>query len=194
MSIISSHDPFGHLKHKLWPKEGSRVKLTIWFLTIKSQESFRFPCVQVVCNIPLESSWRGLQLFFKPHPNQRSAREVMGLQSRGSPSYENFGFFHLWVPRRNDIWVLVLWLVTEYTIRGKMLASPKFGPWWVLWVRVCPWFVLAPKVFQLCINQCVIWFVQVHVSEWLLVIFPSPILEFQHAPLPHKCYKPRSVP
>jgi hypothetical protein len=40
------HDPFGHLKHKLWPKERLRVKLAVWLLTIKSQESTRFPCVQ----------------------------------------------------------------------------------------------------------------------------------------------------
>jgi len=28
MSKMSSHDPFGHLKHKLWLKEGSRITLT----------------------------------------------------------------------------------------------------------------------------------------------------------------------
>jgi hypothetical protein len=31
--------------------------------------------------------------------------------------------------------------------KGKVVASPKFGPWWVLWVRVYPWFIRAPKVF-----------------------------------------------
>ncbi len=36
-------------------------------------------------------------------------------------------------------------------------------------------------------------FVQIRVSEWLLVILPSPIPELQHAPLPPKCYKPGSV-
>jgi hypothetical protein len=25
MSKMGSHDPFGHLKHKLWPKEGSGI-------------------------------------------------------------------------------------------------------------------------------------------------------------------------
>jgi hypothetical protein len=30
--------------------------------------------------------------------------------------------------------------------KGKVVASPKFGPWWVLWVRVCSWLVRAPKV------------------------------------------------
>jgi hypothetical protein len=38
MFKMGLHDPFGHLKHKLWPKEGPRVKLTIWLPTIKSQE------------------------------------------------------------------------------------------------------------------------------------------------------------
>jgi hypothetical protein len=54
----------------------------------------------------------------------------------------------------------------------------------------CP----RPKVFQLCINQLVVWFVQVHVSDWLLVILPSFIPELQHALLPPKCFEPRSVP
>jgi hypothetical protein len=39
MFKMSLHDPFGHLKHKLWPKEGLRVKLTIRLPTTKSQES-----------------------------------------------------------------------------------------------------------------------------------------------------------
>jgi hypothetical protein len=29
MSKMGSHDPFGYIKHKLWPKEGSGVKLPI---------------------------------------------------------------------------------------------------------------------------------------------------------------------
>jgi hypothetical protein len=29
MSKMNSHDPFGHLKHKLWPKEGQGVKLAL---------------------------------------------------------------------------------------------------------------------------------------------------------------------
>jgi len=46
MSKMVSNDPFRHLKHKLWPKEGLGVKLVVWLPTIKSQESTRFPCVQ----------------------------------------------------------------------------------------------------------------------------------------------------
>jgi hypothetical protein len=42
MSKMGLHDPFGHLKHKLWPNEGSRVKLSIWLLTTKSRELPKF--------------------------------------------------------------------------------------------------------------------------------------------------------
>jgi hypothetical protein len=39
MSKMGLHDSFGHLKHKLWPKEGSGIKLAIWLPTTKSRES-----------------------------------------------------------------------------------------------------------------------------------------------------------
>jgi hypothetical protein len=39
MSKMVLHDPFGHFKHKLWPKERLGVKLAIWLLTTKNQES-----------------------------------------------------------------------------------------------------------------------------------------------------------
>ncbi len=38
--------------------------------------------------------------------------------------------------KRKAIWMWASWRVTEYTIRGKVVASPKSGPWWVLCVRV----------------------------------------------------------
>ncbi len=91
MSKISLHCSFGHLKHKLWPKEGSGVKLPIWLLTRKSRESTQFTCLQKACDIPLESSRWELQLCFKPHLDPRSARKVMGLQSRRSPRRRDFG-------------------------------------------------------------------------------------------------------
>jgi hypothetical protein len=43
---------------------------------------------------------------------------------------------HAGVPRQKAIWVWPPWRVTEYTIRGKVVASPKSGSWWVLCVRV----------------------------------------------------------
>jgi hypothetical protein len=73
---------------------------------------------------------------------------------------------------QNDIWVLVLWPSTEYTIKGKVVTSPKFGWWWVLWVRVCPGLVLTPKMFQLCINQLVVWFCA-GPCEWVIACHSS---------------------
>jgi len=84
------HHPFEYLKHKLWPKEGSGVKLAIWLPPIKSQESPLFLCMQVACHISLERSWQGLQLLFRPNFNRRSARKVMGPQSCRSPNFGNF--------------------------------------------------------------------------------------------------------
>jgi hypothetical protein len=84
MSKMGSHDPFGYLKHKLWPKERSKVKLAIWLPTTKSRESPWFPCVQVTCHILLKSFRRGLQFCFRPHFNRKSTHKVMGLQNGGS--------------------------------------------------------------------------------------------------------------
>jgi hypothetical protein len=95
---------------------------------------------------------------------------------------------------QNAIWMWALWRGIEYTIRGKVVPSPKSGPWWVLWIRVCPWLILAPKVLKLCTNQLIIWFVQIRVINWCLSLFLVPIPELQHAPLLSKCYEARSVP
>jgi hypothetical protein len=54
------------------------------------------------------------------------------------------------------------------------VASPKSGSWCVLWVWVCSWLILAPKVLQLCTNHLVLCFVQVRVSSWCLSLFLVP--------------------
>jgi hypothetical protein len=90
MFKMGSHCSFGHLKHKLWPKEGPGVKLPVWLLTRKSRESTRFTYLQMVCNIPLESSRQELQLCFRLHFDLRSTRKVMGLQSCRSPNLGDF--------------------------------------------------------------------------------------------------------
>ncbi len=87
----------------------------------------------------------------------------MGPQSCGSPKLGVLG--------QNAIWMWALRRGIEYTIRGEVVASPKFGPWWVLWVRVYLWLVLAPKcsnyaltnfLFDLCrsvrVIKCLLFF------------------------------------
>jgi hypothetical protein len=149
----------------------------------------------MACHILLESFWQGLQFCFQCHFNRRFTQEVMDLQSHGSPNFKNFGTPNLGVRGQNDIWMQPLCLITENTIRGKVVASPKSRQWWILWVHVCLWFVRAPKVFQLRTNQLIVWFVQVCVNNWPTChLFLVPILELQYAPLPPKCYELRSVP
>jgi hypothetical protein len=31
---------------------------------------------------------------------------------------------------------------------GEVVVSPESGPWWVLWVQICLWFILTPRVLQ----------------------------------------------
>ncbi len=91
MSKITSHEPFGHLQHKLWSKEGPGVKLAVWLPTTKSRELTQSRCVKVECDTSLERSWGELQVCFRPHPNQRSELGVMSSQSPGNPNWDSFG-------------------------------------------------------------------------------------------------------
>jgi hypothetical protein len=140
MSKMGSHCSFGHLKHKLCPKEGSGVELPrvrqFWLPTTKSRESIRFTWLQTTCHISLKSSRQELQLCFRPHRDRSSAQEVMRPQSPGSPSWRDFGTPTRDSRERKAIWMWAPWRGTEYIIRGKVVASPKSGPWWVLCVRV----------------------------------------------------------
>ncbi len=72
-------------------KKGWDSKLAISLPTTKIWESTRLQCVQVECDIPLESSWRGVQLCFRPCHDRRYTQEVMRPQSHESPNCWNFG-------------------------------------------------------------------------------------------------------
>jgi hypothetical protein len=101
---------------------------------------------------------------------QTSSQSKVFTQSYGPPKLQEsqlceFRDSYLGVSGQKIIWMWTSWRDTKYTNRGKVVASPKFGRWWVLWIWICPWFILAPKVFKLCINQLVVWFVQIHVSD-----------------------------
>jgi hypothetical protein len=41
--------------------------------------------------------------------------------------------------------IVIPWPSIENTTRGKAVVSPKFEPWWVLWVCSCSWLIRAPK-------------------------------------------------
>jgi hypothetical protein len=173
------HDPFGHLKHNLWPKEGSGVKLAIWLPTTKSWESSQFPCVLVACNIPLESSWRKLKLSFRPHFNHRSAHKVMSPQSCKVVGLLTLGISRLPLGSHGTKWHLGVGPMAMHRIyyKGKVVVSPKSGSWWVMWICVCLWWVCARNCSNYTLNNLLF---SLSRSEWiieLLVNLPSPIPE-----------------
>jgi len=59
MSEMGSHDSFEHLKHKLWPKEGSGVKLTIWPLKVRNRLDF------LTCRWRATYCWKALDKGYK---------------------------------------------------------------------------------------------------------------------------------
>jgi hypothetical protein len=193
MSKMASHGPFGHLQLKLWSKEGPGIKLAVWLPTTKSRESTRPQCVQMECNIPLKSSWGELQVYFRSRSNPRSEPRVMSSQSPRS-KLGQFWDSSLGVPGIKAISMRIRWSNAENTIWGKVVASPKSGPWWIKWVRVAHGLSQHQECFQRWTNQLVVGFVVG--CEWVNKFgpFPSPIPEPQHAPLPYLVLSAGSVP
>jgi hypothetical protein len=165
MSKMSSHDPFRHLKHKLWPKERSGVKLAVWLPTTKSHENQHN---LLACNWRATYHWKALD---KGHKFSLDLISIAGLHTKlWNPKFvevPTLGISGLPFGSPRTKCHLVVGLMERHKIyyRGKVVASPKSGPCWVLWVQVCMWLVLAPKTLKLCTNQLVVWFVQICVSD-----------------------------
>ncbi len=162
MSKMGSHCSFGHLKHKLWPKERPGVELPgvcqFWLPTTKSRESTRNTWLQTTRDIPLEISGRELQLCFIPHFDPRSARKVMGLQSPGSPAGRDFGTPGTPIPGvPGEKSHLDVGPVKSHRVyyKGEGGGFPQVRAVVSLVCPCCPWLVLAPKVLQLCTNHFV---------------------------------------
>ncbi len=184
---------FWHLKHKLWPKEGSGVKLAIWLPTKKSQELTRFTCLQMVYNIPLKSSQRGLQLFFRPHFDLRYARKVMGLQSRESPNLGNFGT-STWESQDKKPFGCGPVERCRVYYKGEGGGFPQVRAVVSLMCPCCLWLVLTLKVLQLCTNHLV-WVLcrPMWMSE-ACQLFLVPSWSFIMPLYPSKCCELGSVP
>jgi hypothetical protein len=151
-------------------KKGRKSNWQFDFRPLKVKNRLDFFCMQVACHIPLKISQQRIQLFSRPHFNQRSAHKVMGPQSCESPSCGNFET-----------------LMTKWHLGAGPMAKHRvyykgegggFPQVWVVvnLVSLClPMARLCTKVLQLCINQLVVWFVQVRVSNWCLSLFLVPI-------------------
>jgi hypothetical protein len=127
-----------------------------WPLKVRNQPDF------LVCRCHATYRWKALDKGYNFALDFISIRgfhaKLWGPKVAGVSTLAISGLPFGGIPRQNVIRMWALWRGIEYTIRGKVVASPKSGLWWVLWVRVCMWLVLAPKVFQLCTNQLVVWF------------------------------------
>jgi hypothetical protein len=86
----------------------------------------------------LESSQRGLQVWFRFRPDRRSGREAMMSQNLRSPKSGQFRDSTLGVPGKSAIRVQVRRRGTENTIGRMVVTPPEPGPWCVMLIQVSP--------------------------------------------------------
>jgi hypothetical protein len=154
MSKMRSHHPFAHLKHKLWPKEGLGVKLTIWLQPLKVGNRPDFlPCMGRATYL-----WKALNEGYNFASNLIT---IGGLHAK------------LWRPKVIEVPTLAISglplgsLGTKSHLDMGLMGNHRVyykgegGGFPQVWAMVslvspnCPWLVLAPKVFQLCTNHFV---------------------------------------
>jgi len=136
MSKMASHEPFGHLQHKLWSKERPGVKLAVWPPTTKNRESTQPRCVQVECNTPLEKLLRRATSLIETLSQLEVWAESYELPKSRESNPGQFRDSSLGVSGLKAIRMQVRRSNAKNTIWGKVTASPKSGPWWVKWVHV----------------------------------------------------------
>jgi len=130
MFKMGSHDPFGHLKHKLWPKEKSEIDPI-------------YVCVGWVWHIVGKLSTRATTLL------QTSSQSEVYTRSYGPPKLQE-----------SQLWqFLDSKMPFGCGPRGKAQSKGEGGGFPQVRAMVsfvsssCSWFVLAPKVLQLCTNH-----------------------------------------
>jgi len=146
MSKMGLHCSFGHLKHKLWPKEKPRVKLSIWLLTKKkSGIDPIYLAINDVKHTIRKFSMRATTLL------QTSPRSEVYSQSYGAPKLREcpmvrFQDSHAGVPGEKSH--LDVGLVERSTVyyKGEGDGFPQVRAVVSLVCPCCSWFVLAPKV------------------------------------------------
>ncbi len=103
----------------------------------------------------MKSSRQGIQLCFRPHCNQRSAHQVMHLQSHGVPIVGILGLPFGSPRTKNHLDVGPMERCKVY-YKGEGGGFPHVRAVVSLVCSNCSWFVLAPKVLQLCTNHPVL--------------------------------------
>jgi hypothetical protein len=158
MSEMGLHDPFEHLKHKLWPKERSGVKLAVWlpttkplnvgkrpdFLAYRWRATYRWKAFDKAYNFALRLISIGdlKRKLWAPKvvrvPSLRISRLPLG--NPETKSHLNVGLME----------------------RDRVYYKGEGGGFPQVWAVVslvspsCPWLILAPKVLQLHTNHLVL--------------------------------------
>jgi len=109
---MGSYDLFGYLKHKLWPKE--RLGIALISLCAGGMP-------HIVGKISMKAT-----IFLLTSPQLEVYTQNYAPPKLGEYQFREFRDSNL---KQNDIWVLAPWPGTENTIRGKVVASPKFELW-----------------------------------------------------------------
>jgi hypothetical protein len=142
---MGSHDPFRHLKHKLWPNwqfDSRPLKVMNWpnFLACRQRATCRWKTLDEGYNF-------GLDLI-----------SIGGLHTklRGVKVVRVPMLLILGVMGQKTICTKAPLRGAKYTIWAKVVASLESGPWWIFWVQGRMWLILAPKVLQLCTNHFVL--------------------------------------
>jgi len=181
MSKMGLHDPFEYLKHKLWLKEGLGVKVSIWLLTIKSQELPWITCLQMVCKCYVTYFWKALNKGYNFALDLASIgglhKKLRAFQTSGSFNFENFEIPNLGVMGKMTFGVTPMASHRKHCKgEGGDLPPPKSGPWWTyesMYVhgssmyQKCSNYALTNLLFGLCRS---IWIINP------LVIHPNPHL------------------
>jgi hypothetical protein len=165
MPKMGSHCSFGHLKHKLWPKERGR-ELNCQFdsrpekvgnrpdlLGCRQRATYRSKAFDESYNFALDrTSIRGLlaKLWGFKVPGVR----VVGISglSRGSPAVVPGQKSHSGEKSHLDVGPVER---SRVYYKGEGGGFPQVRAVVSLVCPCCPWLVLAPKVLQLCTNHFV---------------------------------------
>jgi hypothetical protein len=156
MFEMGSYDPFGHLKHKLWSKERSGVKLPFWLPTTKSRESTKFPRVQVACHILWKTIDKGYNFASDLISIEGLQRKLWAPKIEGVPSLRILGLPLGSHGTKNHLDVAPVERHRVVYYKGEGGGFPQVRAVMSLVSPSCLWFVLEPKVLQLCTNHLVL--------------------------------------
>jgi len=145
MFKLSLYDPCGYLKQSYGQKKGRESNWQFDSRPLKVKNHFNL----FVCRLCATYHWKDFDEVYDFASYLISIK--IFIKSYGPPKFWESQFRKFWDSKLGSPetkWHLGAgpWPNTKNIIRGKVVAPPKFGSWWVLWVHVYSWFVHAPKV------------------------------------------------